>query len=346
MNKIDGRTLTKEQQQFIRMRAIELLKTDKYSRGEIAEILGISKEAIRKWQNKYKKGGMKSLEEDGRKGHKKLKLLTGYQERAIRHHIDTKTPDELGLSYFLWSRKAIQELIKERYKVQIALNTVSDLMYKWNYTPQIPIKKSYRQKPEEVKKWLNEEYPKIYEEAKEENIEIHWIDETGIQNNENKQRSYSLKGRTPERKVFDYRIKTNLISSITNQGKMRFMIYKESFTSEILIKFLERLIKEAKKKIYIIMDNHPVHKSSMIEKWLKEKADLIRVYKLPSYSPELNPDERLNRHLKSIIFKHRVARNRDDLNNLTLSAMRKIQKNKKLIISFFEHGTVSYSKAS
>ena len=346
MNKTDGRHLTKEQQEFVRIRAVELLKTKKYSKERIAEILDVSKEAVRKWEIKYKRGGLKALEKDNRGKIKRSKSLTGYQEKAVKHHIDTKMPDELGLPYLLWSREAIQSLIEKRYRVKICISTVGRLMKKWNYTPQVPIKKSYRQNAEKVKKWLNEEYPKIHEKAKKEKAEIHWIDETGIQNNENNQRSYSFKGRTPERKIPDYRIKINLISSIANQGKMRFMVYKSTFEAQTLIKFLERLIKEAKRKIYVIMDNHPVHKSKEVIAWLKEKADLIETYKLPSYSPELNPDERLNRHLKSTIFKHGRARSEKDLNNLAGRAMRKIQKNTNLIKSFFNDESVSYAKAS
>ena len=346
MNKSDGRHLTKEQQEFARIRAVELLKTKEYSKEQIAQILGVSKEAVRKWEIKNRKGGIKALRTDNRGKGGKLKSLTGYQERAIKHHIDTKTPNELGLSYFLWSREAIQKLIQKRYGVKISLSAISNLMKNWNYTPQVPIKKSYRQNSEEVRKWLNEEYPKIHQKAKAEKAEIYWLDETGIQNNENKQRGYSIKGRTPEIRVPDYRIRTNLISIVANQGKLRFMIYKDNLSVTILIDFLERLIREAKRKIYVIMDNHSVHKSGEFNKWLSERAHLIEVYKLPSYSPELNPDERLNRHLKSTIFKNERARDQKGLNNLTRRAMRRIQRNANLIKSFFEDASVCYARAA
>jgi len=54
-----------------------------------------------------------------------------------------------------------------------------------------------------------------------------------------------------------------MISSITNQGKVRFMFYKEKMCSDLLIKFLKRLIRSADRKVYLILDNLRVHHSKL-----------------------------------------------------------------------------------
>jgi hypothetical protein len=84
----------------------------------------------------------------------------------------------------------------------------------------------------------------------------------------------------------------NLISSITNQGKVRFMVYNQTMNSQTFIKFCQRLIKDADKKIYLILDNLRVHHSIIVKAWVEDHKDQIELCFLPSYSPELNPPAR------------------------------------------------------
>ena len=83
---------------------------------------------------------------------------------------------------------------------------------------------------------------------------------------------------------------------------MKFMTYVESMNTKIFIKFINRLCKDVDRKIFVILDNLAVHHSKKFIKWLEKRKDKIEVFYLPSYSPELNPDERLNRDLKTRIF--------------------------------------------
>ncbi|MDZ7719989.1 MAG: winged helix-turn-helix domain-containing protein [Balneolaceae bacterium] len=95
--------------------------------------------------------------------------------------IDTM-PDQLKLDYALWTRKAVQELVKREFDVSLAINTMGDYLRKWGFTPQKPAKRAYEQRPAEVKQWLDNTYPAIRKQAQREDAEIHWADETGVRN--------------------------------------------------------------------------------------------------------------------------------------------------------------------
>ncbi len=146
-------------------------------------------------------------------------------------------------------------------------------------------------------KWL-EEYPAIAKRAKSEGGEIHWGDETALVNTDVRGRGYAPKGQTPVAYAPGSRQKLSLISTVTNQGKARWMIIDDVFNADRLIEFLEALIKDAGDKIFLILHNLRVRHSKPVKAWLADHSGQIEIFYLPSYSPELNPDERLNADLK------------------------------------------------
>jgi transposase len=134
--------------------------------------------------------------------------------------------------------------------------------------------------------------------AKEQAAEIHWGDECGVRNQCQHGRSYAPKGKTPVKMGMSKRFSVNMISSITNQGKVQFMIYSDSMNADKFIEFLEHLTKSSEKKIFLIVDNLRVHHSKIVTEWVLKNKENIALFYLPSYSPERNPDEYLNCDLK------------------------------------------------
>ena len=204
-------------------------------------------------------------------------------------------------------------MIKQRYRLDLPLRTITDYLKRWGFTPQRPTKRAYEQNPDAVTQWHETTYPQIQAKARKEKAEIHWGDETGIQNDAYCARGFAPKGKTPVVRINATRSRINMISSITNQGKVRFMLYRETMTSQVLIKFLSRLIKDSDHKILLILDNLRVHHSKRVQAWLEERKDQIELFFLPSYSPELNPDEYLNGDLKKRIRSGVPARSEKEL---------------------------------
>ena len=345
MGKTDLRKANKSEKEAMRNLAISMHNKN-ISQKDISLFLGVRTNTISDWVKLYKQHGKKGLKEVKRgrkKGHGKL--LSDAQELEVQKMIIDKMPDQLKLPYALWTRKAIRDLIKRTYKINIAIRTMGDYLKSWGFTPQKPKKKAYEQNSKAVNNWLQEEYPKIKQQAKKENAEIHWGDETGIRNTSQYGRSYAPKGKTPVKETMAKRLSLNMISTITNQGKVRFMTYKGTMNSQRFIVFLKRLIKGSKKKLFIILDNLKVHHSKIVKKWAEENTEKIALFYLPSYSPELNPDEYLNNDLKSGIGLKPTPKNDKQMKNNVKSHMMFLQKNPKKVARFFRHKSIKYAAA-
>lgn len=308
MNTEDARKLPPSAQEEKRKLAIKLWKKGNLIK-DVAETVGVSAKAVGGWIKRYKLEGPSSLKarrrgpETGAYRH-----LTPDQEKQLQKLIADKTPDQIKLDYALWTRKAVMELIKQKTGVDMPIRTVGEYLKRWGFTPQKPIKRAYEQNPKAVQRWLDDEYPAIKARAKQEGAEIYWGDETGMRNDSQHERGYAPKGKTPVVRLNANRTSTNMISAVTNQGKVRFRVFDGTMNADILIEFCKRLIKSAKRKVYLILDNLRVHHAKVFKAWLLEQADVIEVFYLPSYSPELNPDEYLNCDLKAGIHSGKPAR--------------------------------------
>jgi len=343
MEKTDTRRLKPEVLQQLRHQAIRLRKKGmKYK--AISEVIDVHHTTICGWWKAYEREGTKGirLKTRGRK-HGAKRTLSPEQEKELQKIIEDKEPDQLKLPFALWTRRAVIQIIKKLYRIDMPIRTAGEYLKRWGFTPQKPLKRAYEQNPEAVKKWLDEEYPKIASQAKKEGAEIHWGDETGLRNDSQHGRSYSPRGKTPVIRLCAKRERINLISSITNQGKVRFMVYQDTMNSQTLIKFLKRLIKDADKKVFLILDNLRVHHSKLVKEWLKEHEEEIELFFLPSYSPELNPDEYLNCDLKAGVHSGAPARKKADLKKKTISHLRMLQKKPQRVMKYFKHPKILYA---
>ncbi len=343
MNKIDARKLTRDAQQQLRNQAIRL-RNKGLQYKSIADILDIHISTVIKWYSLYKKYGKVGiiLKKRGLKlgTNRKLNLE---QTRILTKILINKTPESLNLPFLLWTRRVVQTLISSKWSISISISTIGVYLKRLGFTPQKPLRKAYEQNPKAVHKWLNQDYPLILKRARYQKGQIHWVDETGIRPNNHYGRSYSPKGKTPIINIKVQKIKMNLISSITNSGKLRFMTYETSMNSQKLLKFMKRLIKDSKHKIFVIMDNLKVHHSKMVISWIENHKEFIEIFHLPSYSPELNPDEYLNCDLKKSFYSGSPARNIKQLKNKVIQALRTIQRSPKRIINYFKHPKINYA---
>lgn len=198
-----------------------------------------------------------------------------------------------------------------------------------------------------MRRWLDEQYPAIEQRARQEGAEIHWTDETGLRSDDVRGRSYAPIGQTPEIRVNQRREGLSIISSVTNRGSVRFKVFEGAMTAAILIDFMKRLVQEAKKdkgaKVFLVLDNLKVHHARLVQAWLKDNSEHIEVFYLPSYSPELNPDELLNANLKAAITTKAPNRRKGQLKQAAISHLRHLQKSPKKVRSFFQHETVKYA---
>jgi len=276
--KRDFRSLSEDTQAELRRLAFSKID-EGWTQKKAAEIVEVSEETVSRWSS-----NRTEIESRGCKGMKRgrelyeQRILTRKQEETIKRDIETKTPQELGLPYALWNRKAIQHCIEEKTKQKIWLQTVSKYTNRWGLSPQRPAKYACEQDKEKIKRWLEIEYPKIEAEANENGAEIHWGDETGVALSTFYARSYAPKGKTPTVRLPARQGHISFISSITNRGDMRFMMYRGALNTDLFMTFAERLIKDTEKKIYLIVDNLQVHKAKKVRLWEHKHSDRIKLF--------------------------------------------------------------------
>lgn len=343
MEKRDFRKVGDQERFIIRRDAIQMIKRGDKKK-DIALFYGVHVNTVRDWWKHYKREGFKSLayQKRGAKSENK-KLLNSTQEIEIQHMITDTMPDQLKLDFALWTTKAIKELIFREFDIVISRRAVCNYLKSWGFTPQKPKKRAYEQCSKKVQKWLEQDYPAIKEKAKKENATIHWGDETGVRNSNEHGRSYAPKGKTPVKKNMSKRFSINMISTVTNQGLVQFMIYKENMNANILIQFLEQLIKSQENKVFLILDNLRVHHSKIVKKWVEEHVDKIELFYLPSYSPDRNPDEYLNCDLKYGLSDKPAPKTQERLEKNIENHMKMIQKNKSRVSKYFEHESIKYA---
>jgi transposase len=327
-----------------RRRQVIRLYKKKYGVMQIVELTALSWPAVRVAIDLYEAGGMAALKPKARgREPGNGRSLSVAQEEHIRKLIIDKRPEQLKMEFALWTRGAVGELIQREYGVKLCVRAVGDYLKRWGFTPQKPITRAYERRPEAIKKWLDEDYPDIAKRAKAEDAEVHWGDETALVNTDVRGRSFAPKGQTPVTSAPGTRQKLSMISTVTNQGKTRWMIIDGNFDAEKLIEFLEALIKDAPRKVFLILDNLRVHHSKLVKAWLEERKDRIEIFYLPSYAPELNPDERLNTDMKHAISSKVPLRTKAKLKAAAQNHMTLIGQSPDRVRAYFRDPRVKYA---
>ena len=343
MKKIDARKLPSSALEEKRRLAVQLRKKG-MKLAEIGEIVGVHADTVGRWIKRYQEQGAKGLKLKTRgRREGSGRRLNSEQECRLRKLLIDKTPDQLKLPYALWTRESVQTLIKEQVGIEVPIRTVGHYLKRWGMTPQKPLKKAYEQQPARVQQWLDETYPEIHAKAKEEAAEIYWGDETGLRSDCQHERGYAPKGKTPVIRLNARRASINMISAITNQGKVRFKLFEGGMHAALLIEFMRRLIKDAKRKVILILDNLRVHHAKKVKSWLSGRGEQIEVFYLPAYSPELNPDEYLNCDLKAGVHSGIPARSKEQLKSKTTKHMRMLQRKAARVKKYFEHEKIRYA---
>ena len=344
MRQKDFRGIGRDTQEALRARAVFLVHTVGKSQAEAAEAVGVSRQTVNQWMKRHAKGGEAGLLDGRRVSARKGKgKLTAAEAARVQRWIRDKCPDQLKMPYVLWTAPVVRDLIRLRLGKNLGLSTVQLYLKRWRFTPQRPLKRATQRSPEAIRRWLEEEYPKIARRAKREKAPIYWGDETGISNQDQVGRGYAPRGKTPVVRLTAKKITTSMISAVTNQGLMRFMCYKGALNAGLFIVFLRRLIKSAGRKVFLIVDNLRVHHAVKVSEWVAAHGDDIELFYLPAYAPERNPDEYLNNDVKQEMKNLPRPDSQEGLVHTTTSVMRSLQRRPERVKSYFRHKDVRYA---
>jgi len=280
--KRDFRTLAPATQAELRRIAVAMVRAGK-TRVEAAATVGVNRRFVGQWVKVAAQGGEAVLA-GRRRGRRpgEQKALSAAQEEGLRYLIARGCPNQFGLSFALWTRQAVRALIARETGVWLTLPVVGRYLRAWGFTAQRPARRATERQDEAVRAWLENTYPAIARKAKAHGCEIQWADETGLSSRANYGRSFAPRGQTPVIRRPGKRFSQSMISSLTNQGKLRFMIYEGAIKAPIFLNFLQRLVREAARKLFVIVDNLPVHRAHRVTAWVQDHADQIELFYLPS----------------------------------------------------------------
>ncbi len=296
----DFRSLSPQAQEELRKEAVNAVLEGR-TRKEVGEVFGISGKSVGLWVKKHEEAGAKALNAK-RRGRPRGGILKPWQSAQIVRTIIDGRPDQLGLPYYLWNREAVSSLIEKRFDISLSVWTAGRYLVRWGFTPQKPVERVFLKNPVEVKLWLNEDYPAIRRRAKNYNAEIYWGDEKGCCIDHSLVRSTNKGEGIPFSRDTDRRPHFQMISAITNRGRVKFMFYKGRYRFSVFHDFSTRIIREAGRKVFLVIDGRPVHNSRKVKTWLKKNGSRIRLFLLPGYNRELiKPHDVLGREPQEVL---------------------------------------------
>jgi transposase len=339
MRNNDGRKLDHVTLEAMRIRAVEQILRGAHPE-TIAEAFGLSRSTVYGWMAAYRKGGFQALQARPIPG--RPPRLDEGQLRRLYWLIADTDPRQLRFEFALWTRSMVAELIRREYNVTLSVASVGRILRQLDMSPQRPLRRAYEQDPSAVERWKRELYPAIRAQAEKEQATIYFADEAGIRSDYHAGTTWAPVGQTPVVKQTGKRETVNMISAVTAKGAFRFAVFTGSFDGVRFIDFCGRLLHDAPGAVYLIVDGHPVHRSKAVAEYVASTNGALKLFFLPGYSPELNPDEWVWKNVKHDRIGRRGVTGLGDLMAKAESALHRLQKRPAIIRSFFKDLNLCY----
>jgi len=309
---------------------------------EVMRSLGLCRTAIYPWLRKFEDQGWEGLVERIAQGPEPK--LSEKQRQQVRRWILGKDPRQYGFDFALWTRRIVQALLQEKLGLELGLTAVGRLLAGLDLTPQKPLRRAYERDPTAVALWLKETHPQLKRRAKRLGAKIFFLDEAGFQSDPPLGRTYGLKGKTPVVVTSGQRQSINVISAVNARGEFWAATYTGKLNAEAFVAFLKNFIKGRPGKIFLVIDGHPAHKANVVQRCVETLAGRLELIALPTYAPDLNPDEFVWSHMKKNGVSKKPLKKNESLRERVERDIGSIQGNRALVRSFFCAESVCYAK--
>ena len=338
----DGRKLDHKTLEQLRIRAVRQIEQGVHPE-DIAAALGMTRAAVYSWLAKYREGGLDALKARPVPG--RPPKLSSAQLQRLYTLVVGNDPRQLRFAFALWTRDMVRDLIRRAFGVRLSAVSVGRLLRKLGLSPQRPLYRAYQQDPEAVRRWKAEDYPQIRAEAQRVGATIWFADEAGVRSDYHAGTTWAPVGQTPVVAATGDRFAVNLISAVTTRGGLRFAVYDGNLNGGVFIDFCRRLLHDAPGPVFLVLDGHPVHRSNAVREFAEATNGRLRLFFLPGYSPELNPDEWVWKNIKHDRLGRSGVDSVADLKSKALAALHRLQKLPHLVQSFFRDLNLRYITA-
>ncbi len=341
---IDGRTLDHKTLEHLRQLAVAKVQAGERP-SDVGKSLGFYRTSIYRWLRAHKKGGGEALLSRKAKG--PTPKLTEKQKAQVARWLVGKDPRQYGFDFGLWNRKLVGVLIAEKFQVTLTLPTIGALLHSLGLSPQKPLRRAYERDEKAVEAWRQTVYPQLLARARAESADIFFLDEAGVESDSPLGRTWGKKGQTPVVKTSGQRQKVSVISAVNARGGFWFDVYTGKLNAVRFQEFLGDFMKRRQRPVFLVVDSLSVHKATSVQRSLEEKlAGRLELHFLPTYAPDLNPDEFVWQHLKTNGVSKRPLKKDESLAERVFEDMYVIKEDKRLIRSFFHAPSVSYAISS
>ena len=332
MKRRDGRALDHKTLEEIRIRAVERVQAGE-SPEVVIQALGFTRSCIYAWLARYRTGGWGALKARALKG-RPMKIQPA-QMRWLHRTITGKSPLQFRFEFALWTRQMIRVLLREQFQLHLSLVSVGRLLRQLGLTCQRPLFRAMEQDPQRVRRWLEQEYPALREQARQAGAEIYFGDEAGVRSDCHAGTTWAVKGQTPVVQSTGQRSSVNMISAVSARGILRFMLTKGKINGPVFVEFLKRLMHNAARPIFLILDGGSYHRSRPVKEYVTRLRGKLQLFFLPPYSPELNPDEQVWNYVKHHGVAKTALRSGKELKQFVMARLRSLQRLPWTIRMFF-----------
>lgn len=335
----DGRKFSHETLQTMRQQAVKAVRNGQ-SAAEVARSFGLNETTVYRWIALFAAGGQNALLAKQIPG--RPPSLTAKQLKWLSRTLKTKTPQQWKFSFALWTLELIGEVIRVRFGMSLSKPTLSRVLRALGFSVQRPLYRAWQQDPLVVEQWLAAEFPKIRRAARKAGAVVFFADESGIRSDYHTGTTWSPRGQTPIVKATGARYSVTMLSAVSPKGEFRFMVHEGTVTARVFRDFLARLMVGQTRPVYLIVDGHPTHKAKLVRDFVARQNGCLKLFLLPPYSPELNPDELVWKHVKQRVAKA-VATTKEEMKQQVQRALRALQQTPHIVAGFFRHPTCAYA---
>ena len=329
----------RERQRFELRKSVVAAVQRGQSIATVARAFGVAVRSVFDWLSWYRRGGWDALQEGRRSG--RPSKVSGPVLSWLYQAITLGDPTQYQFEFCLWTLGIIRQMLRREKGIELSKSAVSRLLKQMGLSPQRPIYRSYKQQPEELRRYLTKRFPELQELAKRTGAVIFFVDEAAVRSDAHRGTTWGRIGETPIVADSGDRFSLRMISAVSPRGDMKFSTFQGTMSGERFVGFVRRLRKDVGRPIIVIADNASYHKSGPVQQYVEKESGNVVIDHLPKYSPELNPDEQVWNHAKNRLARLFV-RTKEEMAHAIRSIMRSIQANVRLVMSFFHLADTKY----